>query len=101
MSLYKETKLTHPSRTWAIYDRLSNVDSLGRTVTLTQIMNVFERIDQSENEHFERFNRADEGDTRMVVTKHAGMKNLDRFYDEHPDFWRNLKKRPIPEVLRQ
>jgi hypothetical protein len=49
-------------------------------------MNIFERIDQSKDEHFERFNKADEGDMRMVVTKHSGFKHLDRFYDEHPDF---------------
>jgi hypothetical protein len=86
MSLFKKTKLIHPSHTWAIYDRLSNADGLGRDVTLTQIMNIFERIDQSKDEHFERFNKADEGDMRMVVTKHSGFKHLDRFYYEHPDF---------------
>jgi uncharacterized protein YhfF len=105
MSLSKETKFTHPSHTWAICDRLSNADSLGQAVTFTQIMNIFDRIDGSKDEHFEKFDNGDkekgvDGDGRMVFTKHSGIKNLDRFYDDHPDFWRNLKKKPIPDVLR-
>jgi hypothetical protein len=102
MSLPKETKLTHPSRTWVIYDRLSNTDGLGQVVTLTQIMDIVDRIDGSRNKHFEKFDNRKGGEEngRMMVTKHSGIKNLVRFYDDHTEFWRNSKKRPIPDVLR-
>lgn len=92
-----------PAHVVAILARLRDTDGQGPLVTISQIMQIFQTIDQSVNSHFVILIEANnpDSDIHVGLAPSSGIRNLRNHFDEFPGFYRWLNRKPyIPDVYK-